>query len=42
MLYPIVTYSDSKKITASKMNGDRTVSLYIEKFNKELDSFIHA
>lgn len=42
MFYPIFTYEDGTEVTASKPDEHGNVDLYVEKFDKEKDTFIHA
>ncbi|MCR4717243.1 MAG: hypothetical protein K5656_08685 [Lachnospiraceae bacterium] len=42
MLYPIFSYEDGTEVTASKPDDDGNISVYIEKFDNEKDSFINA
>ena len=42
MLYPIVSYEDGTEVTASKPDNNGNISLYIEKFDTQRDSFINA
>ncbi|MBQ9610312.1 MAG: hypothetical protein IJV15_12835 [Lachnospiraceae bacterium] len=42
MIYPIISYEDGTEVTASKIDADGQVKVYIEKFDKKTDMFINA
>lgn len=42
MIYPIISYEDGTEVTASKIDDDGQVRLYIEKFDIKSDMFINA
>ena len=42
MFYPVFTYEDGTAVTASKPDEHGNVVLYVEKYDKEKDTFINA
>lgn len=42
MVYPIFSFEDGTEVTASKPDVNGKVSLYIEKFDINMDMFINA
>ncbi len=42
MLYPIFKYNDGTEVTASKLDSNGRVLLYVEKFNQKKDAFVNA
>ena len=42
MIYPLFSYEDGTEVTASKPDSNGNVTLYIERFDERIDSFINA
>jgi hypothetical protein len=42
MRYPVFSYDDGTEVTASKPDARGNIMLYIEKFDRDSDSFINA
>ena len=42
MRYPVFSYDDGTEVTATKPDAMGNIMLYIEKFDRDSDSFINA